>query len=88
MKPLNSYSTVSQFSLRDGEYSTTQPILPPDALVIVIQDRIDAKALPPLLQRYNGHRLERESLPIIRRRAEYAYSKNRQGNTSIINVSG
>jgi hypothetical protein len=88
MKPLNSSLTASLFLLgRDG-YSTTGEMLPPDALVIVIQERADAKALPPLLQRYNCHRSECESLPVIRRKAENAYSKYRQANASIINLSG
>ena len=88
MKPLNSSLTASLFSLGQGEYPTTESLLPSDALVIVIQDRAERMALPPLLQQHNCHPTEREPVPILRRRAETAYSKDRNARIPInIDVS-
>jgi len=86
MKPLDSSLIASAFSLGKGGHSTAQGLLPSDALVIVIQDRADPLGLP-LLQRHYCGRAACESLPILRRRAERAYSEHLAGGRCAINVS-
>lgn len=87
MKPLNRLS-ASIFSLSEGDHTGTEPLLPSDALVIVIQERSDTIAALPLLQRHNCPRSECESLPITRRKAEKAYSGRPQCGIFVINVTG
>ena len=88
MKPLNNSLTASVFSLGKGASPSAQTLLPPDALVIVIQDSDGAAAAPPPLQWHRCHRSPCESLPIIRLKAEKAYSKCSKVCIPIINVSG
>jgi hypothetical protein len=88
MKPLNNSLTASLFTLGNGGYSTPDALLPSEALVIVIQDRVITMAPLQPLQWQNSHRLECESVQAIRRKAEKAYSEHRRAGASIINVSG
>ena len=88
MKPLNNSLTASLFTLGKGGYSTPDALLPSEALVIVIQDRADAMVLPPLHQWQTCHRSECEALPVIRRKAEKAYSEHRHVDPFIIDVAG
>jgi hypothetical protein len=88
MKPLNNSLTASLFTLGKGGYSTPDELLPSEALVIVIQDRVITMAPLQPIQWQNFHRLECESVPVIRRKAEKAYSEHRSAGTSIVNVCG
>jgi hypothetical protein len=88
MRPLNNSLTASLFTLGKGGYSTPDAHLPSEALVIVIQDRVETPPPSPPLQWQTCHLLECESLPVIRRKAEKAYSEHRYVHTSIISVCG
>jgi len=88
MQPLNRSLTTSIYSLGQGDCFPTEVPLPPDALVIVIQDRPYNIAELPLLQLSTYRRIECESLPVNRRNAERAYSDQPRAEMSIINVSG
>jgi hypothetical protein len=88
MQTLNRSLTTSICSLGQGDCFPTEVPLPPDALVIVIQDRPYNIAELPLLQLFTYHRLECESLPVNRRNAEKAYSQQPRAEISIIYVSG
>jgi hypothetical protein len=85
---LNSSMTASVFSLGDGGSSMDEALLPPDALVIVIQGRSDPIAALPIFEWHHCPRAQCESLPIVRRKAERAYSQRWQADIPLINVSG
>jgi hypothetical protein len=88
MKTLDKALTASVFSLGNGGSFADEALLPADALVIVIQDRPDARGAPPLLQWDHHHLPETESLPVVRRRAEKAYSEWVHSSIFGMNVSG
>ena len=88
MRPLNNSLTASLFTLGKGGYSTPDSLLPSEALVIVIQDSVVTMPPSPPFQWQACHRLECESLPVIRRKAEKAYSEHRHVPASIISVCG
>jgi hypothetical protein len=87
MKTLDKALTASVFSLGKYAPSAAEALLPADALVIVIQDGSGKSEVPPLPQ-WNRYEVpEIESLPIIRRRAEKAYSGSAELSVPGINVS-
>jgi hypothetical protein len=88
MQLLDRSLTASIYSLGQGGCSTSEALLPPDALVIVIQDRPQAITEPPLVQWPAYHLSVCESLPVSRRKAGKAYSEQPRVEISIINVSG
>lgn len=89
MMPLDRSVIASVFSVgRDG-YLSAEPPLPPNALVIVIQDRPDTLTHPPSPPlRPNCYREGYEMLPVIRAKAEKAYAEHSRGRTTMINVAG
>jgi hypothetical protein len=88
MQLLDRSLTASIYSLGKGGCSTSEALLPSDALVIVIQDRPQAIAELPVVQWPTYHLSVCESLPASRHRAGKAYSKQPRAEISIINVSG
>jgi hypothetical protein len=88
MKPLESSLTASLFSLGEGGHSAAEAMLPSDALVIVIQNRADEMGYPPLIRRHFCERPAVESLPVLRRKAEKAYSEHLRGGIYAISISG
>jgi hypothetical protein len=89
MKPLNSSLTASVFSLGDAGRSAVEALLPSDALVIVIQDvSRTLREFPDYISGTTFAVRNVESLPVIRRKAERAYSGSVRARTSVINVAG
>jgi hypothetical protein len=88
MKTLDKALTASVFSVGTGGSSTAEALLPADALVIVIQEGSGIREVLPLLRWDRYEVPEIESLPIIRRRAEKAYSGSVEPSVHGINVSG
>ena len=88
MKTLDKPLTASVFSLGNAGASAAEALLPADALVIVIQEGSGVLGTPPLPRwdRYDVPELE--SLSVIRRRAEKAYSGSAGPSVLGINVSG
>lgn len=80
--------TASLFSLGNAGSFKDEALLPSDALVIVIQGRSDAIAALPNFEWHHCQRAQCESLPIIRRKAERAYSQRWQVDIPVINISG
>jgi hypothetical protein len=87
MKTLDKPLTASVFSLGKCDPSATEALFPADALVIVIQEGSGVGEVPPLLRWDRYDVPEIESLPIIRRRAEKAYSESVGPSVLGINVS-
>jgi len=88
MKSLGRSLSASIFSLGKCGYSGIERALPPDALVIVIQDKSEALPFPPALPRPDGHHGACESLPAIRRKAKKAYSEHSQARIPMSYLSG
>jgi hypothetical protein len=88
MQLLDRSLTASIYSLGQGGCSTSEALLPSDALVIVIQDRPQVTAGLPVVQWPTYHLSVCESLPVSRREAGKAYSEQPRNEISIINVSG
>jgi len=88
MKPLNNSMTATLFSLGDHDSSADEALLPSDALIIVIQSRPDPIRALPIFDWHHYKRAQSESLPIVRRKAERAYSQRWQADIRAINVSG
>ena len=88
MQLLDRALTASIYSQGHGGCSTSETLLPSDALVIVIQDRPQAIAELPVVQWPTYHLSVCESLPIGRHMAGRAYSEQPRAEISIINVIG
>jgi hypothetical protein len=88
MKTVDKPLTASVFSLGKYAPSAAEALLPADALVIVIQEGSGMPEAPPL-PRWDRYEVpEIESLPVVRRRAEKAYSESAEPSVPGINVSG
>jgi hypothetical protein len=88
MQLLDRSLTASIYSMGQDGCSASEALLPSDALVIVIQDRPQAIAELPLVQWHTYPLSVCESLPVSRRQAGKAYSKQARAEISIINVCG
>jgi hypothetical protein len=87
MKTLDKALSASAFSLGKYAPSAAEALLPADALVIVIQEGSGIGEVPPF-PRWDRYEVpEIEALPIIRRRAEKAYSGSAGPSVAGINVS-
>jgi hypothetical protein len=89
MKLLNSSLSTSVFSLGKGGRSAAEALLPANALVIVIQDLpLSSRECPYYIGGATAVVRNMESLPVIRRKAERAYSESARAGTSVVNLSG
>lgn len=88
MKPLDRSLAASIFSLNKGGDSNPQCLLPSDALVIVIQERPETIAAPPLIRWHNYDRSGCEAPLVVRRKAGKAYSEHLRFWRSMINIAG
>jgi hypothetical protein len=78
---------ASIFSVGKDAWSAAEARLPADALVIVIQDRSDMTAPPPLPLWPNYHRSEYKLLPGTPHQAGKAYSRQSRSRVPVVNVA-
>jgi hypothetical protein len=77
MKSASTSLTASVFSIAKGRSPSANDILPADALVIVIEERVSGRTAPPAIQwNHPGDTLclGYEALPTLQRKAGKAYS--------------